>query len=1152
MSKLIIDKQYRYLLPKHPNDRRQIGQLVGSANAIECAEIIERHIGLVILITRDMKSALRLNDEIQQFTTKPISMFPDWETLPYDSFSPNQDIISTRLSRLYQLPIMNSGAIILPIHTLMQRVCPYKFLQAHALAIKIGQQLSIDTLQIKVEKAGYRSVDQVIEHGEFSRRRECFDLYPMGSNDPYRIYFFNDKIDSLRLFNINTQLTLKEVEQMNLLPAHEFPIDQSAIELFRSQWRQHFKICREAEHLYQKVSKGILTAGIEYWQPLFFREPLPTLFNYFPNHTLVITIGNLEDAATQFWRNINKRYENRNSDLMRQLVEPDKLWINSSNIFSKLKTWPRIQLKQEKLSDKNKNINLSYQVLPELSVKTGQKKPLDNLNKFIKVFTGSIVFSVDSEGRKKILLDLLMQIQLDLTSITKLCQATQPGYYLMIGKAEQGFIDQERKLAFICENDLFGKRINKNKQDNNHTINTDSFIRSLEELRPGQPVVHIEQGVGRYQGMTTLETGNIKAEYLIISYADQDKLYIPISSLHLISRYCAGSEQDAPIHKLGGDVWQRIRQKSAEKIRDVAAELLDTYSQRAAKPGFSFKQNDQQYRLFCQDFPFDTTPDQEKTINAVLNDMCKPLAMDRLVCGDVGFGKTEVAMRATFLAIINKKQTAVLVPTTLLAQQHFDNIRDRFARWEVKIELLSRFRSLKEQKNILKKAYEGKIDIIIGTHKLLQPTLKWKNLGLLIIDEEHRFGVRHKEQIKALYTNIDILTLTATPIPRTLNMAMSGIRDVSIISTPPARRLAVKTFVCEYDELLLREAIIREIFRGGQVFYLYNDVEKIESIAKKLELLVPEANISIGHGQMRERDLERVINDFYHQRFNILVCTTIIETGIDVPNANTIIIERSDLLGLAQLYQLRGRVGRSHNQAYAYLLIPSIKNIKSDAKKRLEAISALEKLGAGFTLATHDLEIRGAGELLGEEQSGQMTTIGFSLYIEMLKNAIHALKEGREPSLKNLIRQQTEIEMQMPVLLPDDFINDVNIRLSFYKRIANAIDDTELNRLKVELIDRFGKLPDATNYLLKISSLQKRAQKLGIKRIESNEHGGLIEFTMHHHINLSYLSELLQNQQQIYKLEGSKKLKFIKDLSNRIQRLKFVEEVLNNFEKNSL
>ncbi len=816
-------------------------------------------------------------------------------------------------------------------------------------------------------------------------------------------------------------------------------------------------------------------------------------------------------------------------------------------LFNELKEWPRVQLKTEAQPAKAANTNLCYQPLPDLSVQAQQKAPLDNLRRFIESFHGSVVFSVESEGRRETLQDLLARIKLSPTLITTLSQAANPGHYLMVGASERGFLDTDKQLALICESDLLGERVSRRRQDNRRTINTDTLIRNLAELRPGQPVVHLEHGVGRYLGLTTLEAGGIKAEYLILTYAGEDKLYVPVSSLHLISRYSGGADDNAPLHRLGSDVWSRARQKAAEKVRDVAAELLDIYAQRAVKSGFKFKHDREQYQLFCQSFPFETTPDQEQAINAVLSDMCQPLAMDRLVCGDVGFGKTEVAMRAAFLAVTNNKQVAVLVPTTLLAQQHFDNFRDRFATWPVRIEMLSRFRSAKEQQVILEQAAEGKIDILIGTHKLLQSDLHWHDLGLLIVDEEHRFGVRHKERIKAMRADVDILTLTATPIPRTLNMAMSGMRDLSIIATPPARRLAVKTFVREYDSLVIREAILREILRGGQVYYLYNDVENIEKVTQKLAELVPEARITIGHGQMRERDLERVMNDFHHQRFNVLVCTTIIETGIDIPSANTIIIERADHLGLAQLHQLRGRVGRSHHQAYAYLLTPNPKAMSTDAKKRLEAIASLEDLGAGFALATHDLEIRGAGELLGEDQSGQMTTIGFSLYMELLESAVDALKEGREPSLEDLTSNQTEIEMRMPVLLPEDFISDVNIRLSFYKRIASARNETELDELKVELIDRFGKLPDPARYLLHTAELRQQAQKLGIKRIEGNERGGFIEFGENNKVDPVYLIGLLQRQPQIYRLEGPTKLKLVQDLSDRAQRLKFITELLAAF-----
>ncbi|AJJ59400.1 transcription-repair coupling factor [Yersinia pseudotuberculosis] len=1142
-----MSQQYRYSLPERRGDTRQLGQLTGSACAVECAEIIERHDGPVMLITPDMQTALRLRDEIQQFSPQPVSTLSDWETLPYDSFSPHQDIISARLSCLYHLPAMKRGVIILPINTLMQRVCPHEFLHGHALVMKKGQHLSRDKLRAQLEQAGYRSVEQVMEHGEFATRGALLDLYPMGSNEPYRIDFFDDDIDSLRVFDVDSQRTLVEVEQINLLPAHEFPIDKAAIELFRSQWREQFEVRRDNEHIYQQVSKGIWPAGIEYWQPLFFSQQLPTLFSYLPENTLLVNTGDLESSAERFWQDVNQRFESRRVDPMRPLLAPESLWLRVDALFNELKEWPRVQLKTEAQPAKAANTNLCYQPLPDLSVQAQQKAPLDNLRRFIESFHGSVVFSVESEGRRETLQDLLARIKLSPTLITTLSQAANPGHYLMVGASERGFLDTDKQLALICESDLLGERVSRRRQDNRRTINTDTLIRNLAELRPGQPVVHLEHGVGRYLGLTTLEAGGIKAEYLILTYAGEDKLYVPVSSLHLISRYSGGADDNAPLHRLGSDVWSRARQKAAEKVRDVAAELLDIYAQRAVKSGFKFKHDREQYQLFCQSFPFETTPDQEQAINAVLSDMCQPLAMDRLVCGDVGFGKTEVAMRAAFLAVTNNKQVAVLVPTTLLAQQHFDNFRDRFATWPVRIEMLSRFRSAKEQQVILEQAAEGKIDILIGTHKLLQSDLHWHDLGLLIVDEEHRFGVRHKERIKAMRADVDILTLTATPIPRTLNMAMSGMRDLSIIATPPARRLAVKTFVREYDSLVIREAILREILRGGQVYYLYNDVENIEKVTQKLAELVPEARIAIGHGQMRERDLERVMNDFHHQRFNVLVCTTIIETGIDIPSANTIIIERADHLGLAQLHQLRGRVGRSHHQAYAYLLTPNPKAMSTDAKKRLEAIASLEDLGAGFALATHDLEIRGAGELLGEDQSGQMTTIGFSLYMELLESAVDALKEGREPSLEDLTSNQTEIEMRMPVLLPEDFISDVNIRLSFYKRIASARNKTELDELKVELIDRFGKLPDPARYLLHTAELRQQAQKLGIKRIEGNERGGFIEFGENNKVDPVYLIGLLQRQPQIYRLEGPTKLKFMQDLSDRAQRLKFITELLAAF-----
>ena len=1134
----------RYDLPSRAGDLRQLGQLTGAAGAVECAEIAERHAGPVMVITPDMQQALHIQDELRQFTRQPVIALADWETLPFDSFSPHQEIISNRLSTLYQLPALERGILILPVNTLMQRVCPHSYLHGHALVMQKGQRLSRDTLRAQLERAGYRSVDQVMEHGEFATRGALLDLWPMGSAHPYRIDFFDDEIDSLRIFEPDNQRTLEEVAAINLLPAHEFPTDKNAIELFRSQWREHFDVLREPEHIYQQVSKGTLPAGIEYWQPLFFVDPLPTLFSYLPVSTLVISTGQLDASAQRFWQDVNARYENRRVDPMRPLLPPPTLWQRCDELFSELKRWPRIQLQTEVLPEKAANTNLHYQPLPDLAVQAQAKVPLDALRRFLESFDGAVVFSVESEGRREALQELLARIKVRPQVISALQQAQPPGHYLLSGASEHGFIDTLRNRALICESDLLGERVNRRRQDSRRTINPDVLIRNLAELHPGQPVVHLEHGVGRYIGLTTLETGGIKAEYLMLAYAGDAKLYVPVSSLHLISRYAGGADENAPLHKLGSDVWTRARQKAAEKVRDVAAELLDIYAQRAAKAGFAFKHNKEQYQLFCESFPFETTPDQAQAINAVLSDMCQPLAMDRLVCGDVGFGKTEVAMRAAFLAIENHKQVAVLVPTTLLAQQHFDNFRDRFANWPVRIEMLSRFRTTKEQTQVLKDAVEGKVDILIGTHKLLQNDIRWRDLGLLIVDEEHRFGVRHKERIKSMRADVDILTLTATPIPRTLNMAMSGMRDLSIIATPPARRLAVKTFVREFDELVVREAILRETLRGGQVYYLYNDVESIEKTARRLRELVPEARVAVGHGQMRERELERVMNDFHHQRFNVLVCTTIIETGIDIPSANTIIIERADRFGLAQLHQLRGRVGRSHHQAYAWLLTPPPKALTTDAQKRLEAIASLEDLGAGFALATHDLEIRGAGELLGEGQSGQMETIGFSLYMELLENAVDALKEGREPSLEDLTSNQTEIELRMPSLLPDDFIPDVNTRLSFYKRIASARQETELNDLKSELIDRFGTLPDAARNLLDIASIRLQAQLVGVRKLEASDKGGYVEFGEKNKVNPQWLIGLLQKEPQHWRLDGPTRVRYMRDLADRKVRLQWVQQFM--------
>ena len=1132
-------------IPTQPNDHKILGNVLPGADALAISEIAEQNQNLTVVVTPDTRSAVRLSRVLSELSSQNVCLFPDWETLPYDTFSPHQEIISSRLSALFHLQNAKKGIFLLPISTLMQRLCPPQYLQHNVLLIKKGDRLIIDKMRLQLEAAGYRAVEQVLEHGEYAVRGALLDLFPMGSAVPFRLDFFDDEIDSIRTFDVDTQRTFDEINSINLLPAHEFPTDDKGIEFFRAQFRETFgEIRRDPEHIYQQISKGTLISGIEYWQPLFFSE-MATLFDYLPEQTLFVDMENNQTQGERFYQDAKQRYEQRKVDPMRPLLPPEKLWLNVDEVNRRLKSYPRITFKAEKVRLSVRQKNLPVAALPEVTIQSQQKEPLGQLRQFIEHFKGNVLFSVETEGRRETLLDLLSPLKLKPKQIQSLDQAENEKFSLLVSSLEQGFIiEQSLPVAIIGEANLLGERVQQRSRDKRKTINPDTLVRNLAELKIGQPVVHLDHGVGRYGGLVTLDTGGIKAEYLLLNYANESKLYVPVTSLHLISRYVGGSDESAPLHKLGNEAWAKSRQKAAEKIRDVAAELLDVYAQREAKKGFAFKYDREEFQQFAATFPFEETYDQEMAINAVISDMCQPKAMDRLVCGDVGFGKTEVAMRAAFLAVMNHKQVAVLVPTTLLAQQHYENFKDRFANLPVNVEVLSRFKTAKEQKQILENLAEGKVDILIGTHKLIQSDVKFNDLGLLIIDEEHRFGVGQKEKIKQLRANIDILTLTATPIPRTLNMAMNGIRDLSIISTPPARRLSIKTFVRQNDDLVVREAILREILRGGQVYYLHNDVASIENTAEKLTALVPEARVIVGHGQMRERELERVMSDFYHQRYNVLVCSTIIETGIDVPTANTIIIERADHFGLAQLHQLRGRVGRSHHQAYAYLLTPPPKMMTKDAERRLDALENLDNLGAGFILATHDLEIRGAGELLGNEQSGQIESIGFSLYMELLDAAVKALKEGREPSLEELTQQQADIELRVPALLPDDYLGDVNMRLSFYKRIAAAESKAELDELKVELIDRFGLLPDATKNLLQIAELRLLVEPLKVVRIDAGTQGGFIEFSAKAQVNPDKFIQLIQKEPIVYRFDGPLKFKFLKDLSDNKVRLEFVVDLL--------
>ncbi|RXS41885.1 transcription-repair coupling factor [Idiomarina sp. 29L] len=1135
-------------------------ELQGSAPALALAKLIDSTPGRVLVVTADANQAYRLEEEVKFFAGEhteyhdDITLFPDWETLPYDSFSPHQDIISDRLSVLARLPSAKRGALIVSVNTLMHRIAPTSYVSGQALQIEKGQQLDAIKLREKLERAGYRHVNQVMEHGEFSARGSILDLFPMGSETPYRLDFFDDEVDTIRPFDPETQLSKDPIDDINLLPAHEFPMTKTAIERFRAQYRERFEASTERESVYQQVSKGQLPGGIEYYLPLFFEET-SSLFDYLPEDTVLVTFGNIQASLERLWQDINHRYDQRQFDPLRPLLHPNEVFLPVDAIHANFKQYRRVRASVPADMAQPGPVQFESQAVTEIAADHQQKAPFEKLNRVITNAlekSERVILSGETAGRREALREIIAKLGHKVTLCQHLGDAPAKGVGLIISPIVNSFYLPDAKLWFITETELFGSRVvQSRRREQKATVSADTLIRNLAELQPGQPVVHIDHGVGRYQGLTTLDAGNVTTEFVTIEYAGGSKLYVPVANLNVLSRYSGGEESHAPLHKLGNDAWEKAKKRAAEKVRDVAAELLDIYARREAKPGYPFKINDEDYQRFAAGFPFEETIDQHTAIEAVKHDMQQPRAMDRLVCGDVGFGKTEVAMRGAFIAVNEGKQVMVLVPTTLLAQQHYENFSDRFADMPVRVEVLSRFKTTKQSNAILSDLADGKVDIIIGTHKLLQDTVKCRDLGLLIVDEEHRFGVRQKETIKRLRADVDILTLTATPIPRTLNMAMNNIRDLSIIATPPAKRLAVKTFVREYDEPTVREAILREILRGGQVYFLHNNVDTIEKTARDIEELVPEARVTIAHGQMRERELEQIMSDFYHQRFNVLVCTTIIETGIDIPSANTIIMDRADHLGLAQMHQLRGRVGRSHHQAYAYLLTPHPKRMTKDAAKRLEAISQLEDLGAGFMLATHDLEIRGAGELLGDDQSGQIESIGFTLYMDMLEQAVDALKAGKEPSLSQLLHERSEIDLKLPALLPDDYIPDINNRLSLYKRIANCETNKEIDDIQVELIDRFGLLPDAAKNLLRQTSLRNHAEQLGIRKVDVGNQGGVIEFADNTKINPEVIIGLIQKAPNHYKLDGPNRLRISQSLEDTQSRLKLIESLLDEFSEQS-
>jgi transcription-repair coupling factor (superfamily II helicase) len=1135
--------------PLSSGDKQQWGRLYGSSAGLALALAAQRHDGPVIAITTDTPAATRLEQAVQVFLDKdkdiPVMHFPDWETLPYDVFSPHQDIISQRLETLNRLPGLGHGIVILPVATLMHRLAPRGYVEQHSLMFDIGDKIDLAALRARLEQSGYLCVPQVLDHGDFAVRGSLIDLFPMGSKAPYRIDLFDDEIESIRHFDPETQRSLDKVDAIHLLPAREYPLDEDGIRSFRQGFRQRFDINPNNIPLYRDVSQGIASPGIEYYLPLFFAE-MASLFDYLPENSLLCCVDDIASAAAQFHEEAEARYESARYDVERPILEPEQLFLSADTLLDDIKHFPSAGLHHLEIEPAANQINFATSASVSLTLNARATDPAAALHSFIDKFNGRILFAAESAGRRELILETLAHYSIRPKQVDNWQGFLDSNIPLAITIAplEQGLMLESPQIAVICESQLFGEQVRQTRRRRKAKQDSDTVIKNLTELNEGSPVVHEEHGVGRYLGLQTLDMGGIEQEFLTLEYAGQDKLYVPVSSLHLISRYMGSAPEQAPLHKLGTETWSKAKHKASERARDVAAELLDIYARRAARKGYAYPAPDDQYTAFAASFPFEETIDQENAILDVIHDMTREQPMDRLICGDVGFGKTEVAMRAAFLATQGGKQVAVLVPTTLLAQQHYENFRDRFADWPVQIEVLSRFRSGKQLDNTITSLAAGHVDIVIGTHKLLQSDIKFKNLGLVIIDEEHRFGVRQKDKFKALRAEVDVLTLTATPIPRTLNMALSQIRDLSVIATPPTSRLSIKTFVREWDDGLLREACLREIKRGGQIYFLHNEVKTIEKVEKQLAGLVPEATIRIAHGQMRERELEQVMLDFYHQRFNVLLCTTIIETGIDIPSANTIIMNRADKFGLAQLYQLRGRVGRSHHRAYAYLIRPERRSMTADAMKRLEALESMEELGTGFMLATHDLEIRGAGELLGDEQSGQIHEIGFSMYTELLERAVEALRSGKQPELDKPLHAGTEISLRLPALIPDEYLPDVHLRLIMYKRIANADDKEDLRELQVEMIDRFGLLPEPVKNLFRVTELKLLATPLGVQKIDAGPNGARIIFEAEPNIDPMKLITLIQTQSKVYQFDGKQTLRMTRANEDE-ERADMVEALLN-------
>lgn len=1134
----------RFTLPRPP----------GSADALLIARFAQEQAAqgkLTAIITAEPADTQRLEAELPFFAPGlRVAVFPDWETLPYDTFSPHQDLISERLATLWRIQQGEVDVVLMPASTALVRLAPPSFLARYTFHFKQKERLNEAALKAQLTLAGYTHVSQVVSPGEYAVRGGLIDLFPMGSPVPYRVDLFGDEVDSIRTFDPDTQRSLYPVPEVRLLPGREFPMDEDARAAFRARWREKMEGDPTKVRLYRDIGTGLASGGIEYYLPLFF-DATATIFDYLgglgQDSAALVLHGEIDEALKRFWTDTRERHRFLQADRERPILPPEAMFLKPEEFFAQCNRYAQLALRGVD--------EVSWaRALPDLSVERGAPEPLQRLKTQVGTTKYRVLIVAETEGRRESLLELLRDSQIEPPSVATLAEfrAGAAHFAIAVAPLAQGFFwfepDDGVTIQFVSETELFATSPTarrRRKQEQVSDVN--ALIKDLSELKVGDPVVHANHGIGRYVGLKSIDLAGGQdggpSEFLHLEYADNATLYVPVAQLHLIARYTGVAADEAPLHRLGSGQWDKAKRKAAEQVRDTAAELLNLYARRAAREGFAFRFTPHDYEAFAASFGFEETPDQQAAIHAVIQDMVSPQPMDRLVCGDVGFGKTEVALRAAFIAVTGGKQVAILAPTTLLAEQHYQNIADRFGKWPVKVAEISRFRSTKEVKATLDGLADGTVDIVVGTHALIGDKVKFKRLGLLVIDEEHRFGVRHKEAIKAMRAEVDVLTLTATPIPRTLGMALEGLRDLSVIATAPQRRLAIKTFVRTETSGTIREAVLRELKRGGQVYFLHNEVETIQARHDKLAELLPEARIAIAHGQMPERELERVMRDFVAQRHNLLLCSTIIETGIDVPSANTILMSRADKFGLAQLHQLRGRVGRSHHQAYAYLMVPDVEGLTKAAAMRLEAIQSMEELGSGFYLAMHDLEIRGAGEVLGENQSGNMMEVGFQLYNEMLAEAVRSLKAGVEPDLLGPLSATTEINLHAPALLPDAYCGDVHTRLSLYKRLASANTSAQIDAMLEEVTDRFGKLPTQGQTLFDVHRLRVLAKPFGVTKIDAAPKLMVISFRPNPPVDALRIIELVQKNRHI-KLAGNDKLRIERDTPEPKARAQLIRDVL--------